>query len=167
MVFVADRVYFECGEGCRWEYDLYKTLEKAYELKHSHKSQYPEKEIDVFEIYRSHVSNYTKRQLTYSKDILNAFKGLLSKMSRNFGIKFLWGLPVNYIQRALMWHSSVAKSKSSAEKDFSAGLEQVGKMKFTMERSSGGWGPAYTKCYLHGLLIPKTRLKMLCLKILY
>ena len=46
---------------------------------------------------------YTQRHLTYQHDKLNAFTGLMSAMASMHDIQFCYGLPIIFIQHALLW----------------------------------------------------------------
>ncbi|KAK8121408.1 hypothetical protein PG999_005528 [Apiospora kogelbergensis] len=53
--------------------------------------------------YCTWVEEYTRRELTYPSDILNAFSGPAKVVSSSFGSRMLFGLPERYLPQALMW----------------------------------------------------------------
>jgi len=57
----------------------------------------------TFAVYSGIVSTYTRRELTYSTDALDAFTGTLNVLSRLTGIVFLYGLPAGDLIEALLW----------------------------------------------------------------
>ncbi|EJT71051.1 hypothetical protein GGTG_12072 [Gaeumannomyces tritici R3-111a-1] len=57
----------------------------------------------VFTEYANAVKEYTKRNLTYSDDIINAFEGISSQLSHHIGNSFLAALPESYLDVALLW----------------------------------------------------------------
>lgn len=59
--------------------------------------------VFLFTAFDALVSSYSRRQLTFQSDALNACRGTLSKITRNTGVGFLWGLPVVAIIKALAW----------------------------------------------------------------
>ena len=56
-----------------------------------------------FKTYDSLISVFTSRQLTHKKDILDACRGSLNRLSHSSSIKFSFGLPTNDLLRALIW----------------------------------------------------------------
>jgi hypothetical protein len=57
----------------------------------------------VFIEYAKTVKEYTKRRLTFSDDIINAFEGISSQLSHHIGSNFLAALPERYLDVALLW----------------------------------------------------------------
>ncbi|MCJ1384895.1 hypothetical protein MMC17_008013 [Xylographa soralifera] len=49
------------------------------------------------------IGDYSKRQLTYPSDALNAIRGILRDYESQLDARFLWGLPVDQFQEALSW----------------------------------------------------------------
>ena len=53
--------------------------------------------------YFNFVPQYTQRDLTYSSDILNAFKGIEGVMKQTMRTHFWYGLPEKFLDAALLW----------------------------------------------------------------
>lgn len=56
-----------------------------------------------FLVYAKIVLKYSKRQLSYDSDILNAFRALQDAMEDDHGTKFFFGMPLATIGMALLW----------------------------------------------------------------
>ena len=46
---------------------------------------------------------YNDRKLTFESDVLNAFQGMLSSLTRITEVEFLWGLPCSLFEQNLLW----------------------------------------------------------------
>lgn len=57
----------------------------------------------MFLNYADLAEQYTQRHLSFKSDILNAFGGITSAMERNYQTRFIYGLPVDAMERALLW----------------------------------------------------------------
>jgi hypothetical protein len=57
----------------------------------------------AFAEYVSVISEYSRRRLTHSHDILNAFEGLSRILEGRFSSKFISGLPETCLEVALLW----------------------------------------------------------------
>lgn len=53
--------------------------------------------------YGAFVDCYTRRNLTFQSDALNACRAALTQMTLATGVGFLWGLPLKNLARALLW----------------------------------------------------------------
>jgi hypothetical protein len=53
--------------------------------------------------YGAFVDCYTRRNLSFSSDALNACRAALTQMTLATGVGFLWGLPLKGLARALLW----------------------------------------------------------------
>ncbi|RDL40258.1 uncharacterized protein BP5553_00237 [Venustampulla echinocandica] len=53
--------------------------------------------------YKRLVSVYTKRHLSYSSDILNAFSGILAALEQPWNTRFIYGIPDAHFGNALLW----------------------------------------------------------------
>ncbi|KAM0446009.1 hypothetical protein ACHAO4_009597 [Trichoderma viride] len=69
----------------------------------------------VFTEYANAVKEYTKRRLTFSDDIVNAFEGISSQLSHHMGHKFLAALPESYLDIALLWTPSVLQERRKSD----------------------------------------------------
>lgn len=68
--------------------------------------------------YEDMVNAYTKREITYQSDSLNAFHGLLNLLSREHRVRFLCGLPIPHLfGRFLLW----CPTKYSIRREISTG----------------------------------------------
>lgn len=59
-----------------------------------------------FHTYNNLVRNYTGRNLTYSSDIFYAFTGIMRKLERLTGMRFVEAMPTEDLLRALLWSSN-------------------------------------------------------------
>lgn len=62
----------------------------------------------VYSLYVAMVSDYTLRQLTYRSDMLNAFTGITSWITRLRATRFSFGLPESYFHSALLWTGEIS-----------------------------------------------------------
>lgn len=69
----------------------------------------------VFTEYAKAVKEYTKRRLTFSDDVVNAFEGISSQLSHHMGNNFLAALPETYLDIALLWTPSVLQERRQSE----------------------------------------------------
>ncbi|MCJ1406018.1 hypothetical protein MMC19_000083 [Ptychographa xylographoides] len=53
--------------------------------------------------YTQVIGDYSKRQLSYPSDALNATRGILADYESALNARFFWGLPVDQFQEALAW----------------------------------------------------------------
>ncbi|KAM7219426.1 hypothetical protein V8F06_005160 [Rhypophila decipiens] len=56
-----------------------------------------------FDLYREIVETYSRRQLSFATDVLNAFTGVAGVLERNFETSFVYGLPACFLDHALLW----------------------------------------------------------------
>ncbi|KAG4438243.1 hypothetical protein IFR05_006271 [Cadophora sp. M221] len=68
---------------------------------------------DVLVQYGEMVEGFTKRKLTFSDDILDAFTGILVALSKRFRSRFICGLPMTFIDSALLWQPALNEAKFS------------------------------------------------------
>jgi hypothetical protein len=59
-----------------------------------------------FNIYADAVAEYTRRQMTFHQDGLNAIWGVLNRFGTWFRSDFLSGLPLTELDQALLWYPS-------------------------------------------------------------
>jgi hypothetical protein len=62
------------------------------------------KAITNFDVYADAVPEYTRRQMSFLEDGLNAVSGVLSHFSPWFRGEFLSGLPLTELDQALLWY---------------------------------------------------------------
>ncbi|KAK3898083.1 HET-domain-containing protein, partial [Staphylotrichum tortipilum] len=67
--------------------------------------------------YARHVTPYSRRQLTYPEDALDAFAGILSVLRETaFKEGFICGLPVRFFEAALLWYNKGQLKKRQAKR---------------------------------------------------
>ncbi|KAI0203109.1 heterokaryon incompatibility protein-domain-containing protein [Astrocystis sublimbata] len=96
------QVYWQCGQT---------TLSEDRVQGYDHRSVFEGIAVDLesqFHFYASLVLQYSPRELTYHSDSLNAFAGILSKITATFGWKFASALPENMFPFALLWVSQTS-----------------------------------------------------------
>jgi len=71
--------------------------------------------------YDNLVSSYLKRRLTYEEDILRAFSGILGALRGSMSGGFLFGLPQEFFDAALLW---IPKEHLTRRKDVGNGIEK-------------------------------------------
>ncbi|CZR51446.1 uncharacterized protein PAC_01322 [Phialocephala subalpina] len=58
-----------------------------------------------FGLYRDLLEDYSHRTLTYQRDVVNAFSGVLQKLEQNTQQSFIFGLPKKDLINGLLWSS--------------------------------------------------------------
>jgi Heterokaryon incompatibility protein (HET) len=58
-----------------------------------------------FEEYSRIVEGYSERRLTHEEDIWSAFAGIIGALSTVFPVGFIFGLPIMFLDVAILWHS--------------------------------------------------------------
>jgi hypothetical protein len=91
VIFVGGRVYYHCSKSARVETEPERSLEPVNAGLGS-LSFFGVRNDNPQSIYAGHVQNYSRRQLTDPKDVLNAFKSMLSHFSQKHGFKFYSGI---------------------------------------------------------------------------
>jgi hypothetical protein len=120
LVFINQRVFFECAGLVFGEATPLQGVRGSGKIRLFDNTS-PRS-------YYSHVQEYTRRNLTFESDILNAFTAILQDHSARFGTKFCWGLPTEHFTEALMWTngpyyektSSSLKRRTGSQKDCAA-----------------------------------------------
>lgn len=126
LFFTQTQVYFQCpssvfcedaiGEGNRPSARIY-PKSNLWNLGSPFASQIGSSNFGTFHLrrqehtsvtdaiseYFNFVQPYTQRDLTYSSDILNAFKGIESVMKHSMRTHFWYGLPEMFLDSALLW----------------------------------------------------------------
>lgn len=70
----------------------------------------------VFVQYSKAVREYTTRRLTFPDDIVDAFQGILSQLSRQIGTNILAALPESYLDVALLWTPLVLQTRRESRR---------------------------------------------------
>jgi Heterokaryon incompatibility protein (HET) len=106
LVFATKRIYFQCrltnkmqDIGQVWCSDWRKSpLRTLKEL-----------ETRPIRFYMACIELYTGRQLSFAKDILNAFNGVSRLMEEYMGAQFFFGMPSSHFDFALLWRPTFGK----------------------------------------------------------
>ncbi|KAL2197958.1 heterokaryon incompatibility protein-domain-containing protein [Corynascus similis CBS 632.67] len=106
LVFVDGlHAYFSCFQGSFWEHDQ-RALSTVYQPIPSHNT------VDTglhgsrsFSEYAHLAVPYSKRQLSFRSDKLNAFTGVGTILAFRFETSLLFGLPEKYLLQSLLWRS--------------------------------------------------------------
>lgn len=127
LYFTSTELWFECAEGLQREStssaDNRHMPPKARRGNHliAYRSSGVESSGDVFEEYGHHLSQYSRRILTYPSDIYHAFHGIENALYPKNDIIF--GLPASDFSRALLWyHESGSEPQERQCSDRDTGL---------------------------------------------
>ena len=122
LSFTHSQAYFHCDLGCECREDMHplitgKTTSGDDGLANSFNIGY---ELDfrwddLFTIYASGVARYTQRNLTMPGDAVNAFAGILGRLTGPFRGPFLFGLPVTLFDVGLLWEPVGASKRRGPE----------------------------------------------------
>jgi len=98
---------------------------------------------DMFR-YARLVSLFNQRNLTYPEDVLEAFAGIFSHLSRNFPGGFLSGLPVMCFDAALLWqpYTSMTRRRSAKRSALDAVLPSWSWAGWAGDMNSESWRSA-------------------------
>lgn len=107
LIFTAEQVYWQCNEASWCEDGFWECPNSSTMYRHFLRDEFrniwaPSKEF-AEERYRQLVEVYSQRTLTFERDGIDAFKGIISTFERVSGLQFLWGLPTMYLSAALTW----------------------------------------------------------------
>lgn len=102
LYFTDSCVYFSCNqmlckEDCGLR-DVSRLSDKGHRIR---AEKHP-----VWNNYRRAVKNFTKRELSFEEDVVNAFEGIVSLLQPAFKCNFLYGLPETELDLALLWQPS-------------------------------------------------------------
>jgi hypothetical protein len=117
LVFTSDQVYYKCAHDIVCEdrveagpfLNAFPSDDDPYsrvpqETRHEIRYQARKPTLDQlpwFEQYEQHVADFTKRQLGFPSDALNACQAILNQYGR--ACNFSWGLPLERFENALLW----------------------------------------------------------------
>jgi hypothetical protein len=117
LIFVEGRVYFQCKRSIICE-DIHSNEEYVTEglggwsLELSNAPYRLFQEENPLRQYNNSVKLYTTRSLTFSSDVLKAFRGIEKVLAMNLCTVFVCGLPRAYFDWALLWEpQSLAKNR--------------------------------------------------------
>lgn len=126
LYFTEDQVYFQCScsvfceDGVGENSPIFARVYRASNLWnmgspytsdfrngyhgsfHLKRAEYADPR-EAVQDYQNRVEEYTRRDLTYHADILNAFKGIEAVMKRSMSTEFWYGLPEFQLDTALLW----------------------------------------------------------------
>jgi hypothetical protein len=125
LYFSKHQIYFTCGLGTWSESDPLGDSTGAPVYPQTMAEVYPEdyfldylnplsyvlpgnlsaqdRRNTTFTAYKHLVSAYTKRHLSYTSDILNAFSGVLAALEQPWNTQFIYGIPEAHFDNALLW----------------------------------------------------------------
>ncbi|KAI1745251.1 heterokaryon incompatibility protein-domain-containing protein [Xylaria scruposa] len=104
LIFVGDRAFYQCPSTKNWSEDLTEYVHKDRKSRISSNIDYAsEWPFDAVSSYSNYVEQYTRRQLSFPTDILNAFSGFIQEHSRTHHTEFSSGLPKRDFTSALLW----------------------------------------------------------------
>lgn len=115
LVCTAEQIFWECEEAF-WCEDSFREIPYISpdpnrtslcggELNLSWNS-----DIVTFDhYYRVLLEEYSARALTFDRDGLNAFSGIIRAFERSMGLKFFWGMPIAFLESALAWGNRARK----------------------------------------------------------
>jgi hypothetical protein len=104
LIFTEDQMYFTCCHGNTFTEDMmFEVLDVLANARERHGHISGLKPRTNFEVYAGAIEEYTRRNITYSEDILKAFTGVLSALESSFRSTYLFGLPKTELDQALLW----------------------------------------------------------------
>ncbi|KAI5799809.1 heterokaryon incompatibility protein-domain-containing protein [Geopyxis carbonaria] len=128
LYFTPEQAYFECRR-CSWSEDLLaeeRTSDTSSAQaaasggnqlrKTSRRGGWDDGTL-FLQGYNSKVQEYTRRNVSFDSDALNAFMGVAAVLSESYGdhIKLLYGLPEAHIESALLWQPRMNITRRYAE----------------------------------------------------
>ncbi|KAA8899153.1 heterokaryon incompatibility protein-domain-containing protein [Sphaerosporella brunnea] len=117
LYFTPEQVYFECRR-CSWSEDVVaeeRTFERNKDQasasggnqlrRRSFRTRWGDTSSLFLEDYGRRVAEYTKRNVSFDSDVLNAFMGVANVWVESWGVqnRLFYGLPGAHIESALLW----------------------------------------------------------------
>ena len=104
LTFTDSQVFFSCSQGCNFQEQYHFVPESpiSYTVPDPQAS-FDFEGYDLWANYAVAVLEYTKRQMTDPRDKLRAFNGITKFLERPFQAPFLFNLPSNLFEVALLW----------------------------------------------------------------
>lgn len=121
VFFTEEQVYFQCGtsvccedrkEPIPHDHMLVAPLASSMRLDLSARNNVLSK---AFPYYAQFVLDYSRKQLSYQSDVINAFTGITRMLEQHWDWRFLQALPVPLIDLALLWALSTTTTVNDAE----------------------------------------------------
>jgi hypothetical protein len=113
IYFLGEQVYFHCKKQLLCEdryisddtrfYTLDKMRTTSVELKSKTTRAGIYSPLDEFRWYEEIIAEYTAKKMGYPDDVLNAFTGIQTMLTRMFDWAFVGGLPTSLLHLALLW----------------------------------------------------------------
>ena len=125
LYFSSNSVYFQCarntlneiGVNAEFKARIFDTVNlddehilktanrdnPLFDLKPIYELESEERLKEAFEIYKQLVGTYTKRDLSFKSDILDAFAGIFAVLDDHFRCATYHGLPAAIFSHALLW----------------------------------------------------------------
>ena len=121
LFFGPNEVFFDCGSGIGSEtlgLPMYQESGlKTYSLQHSTNLidyKFWNKSFPgdwSFSFYAQSVRFYSERDLSHARDSLNAFMGVLSRLTVVTGMRFVQGIPKGELLKGLLWFPTYSTSR--------------------------------------------------------
>ncbi|OBR11875.1 Heterokaryon incompatibility protein [Colletotrichum higginsianum IMI 349063] len=102
MIFVENRVFFQCREATWSEEVFSEALASSWTLEMV-RSPLKSFEKNPVRLYVEYVELFSGRLLTYEADRLRAFEGISAMLCAPLRASFFYGLPDSYFDFALLW----------------------------------------------------------------
>ncbi|KAF9891588.1 hypothetical protein FE257_003599 [Aspergillus nanangensis] len=109
LVFTSEQVFWECEEAF-WCEDSFREIPRI--SPDPHRTSLCGGELNLSwnndvvsfdHFYRVLLEEYSGRSLTFDRDGLNAFGGIIRALESSTGEKFFWGMPAAFLESALAW----------------------------------------------------------------
>jgi hypothetical protein len=114
LIFAKDRLFFQCRTYSRGEVSPQTNMVPWKPIERLAFTYLPA-EVEPFGRFWLHVEEYSKRRLTNTDDIFNAFAAVFSSFAAEENYSFCWGLPEHFFRLGLLWevHFSLFNWKKS------------------------------------------------------
>lgn len=107
LIFTKQQIYWSCWSASWLEETYTETKESIFDhIARRRQFGYDFSHLDGLGhryLYSALLNSYLQRQLTFSKDILNAFSGICEAFSAISCETFFWGLPESSFSEAICW----------------------------------------------------------------
>lgn len=124
LIFTADQIYWSCREES-WREDQYTEFQNVKNNPTPHTSLTATHALDhgcdqassmtivlcSMGLYAKHVQTYSQRLFTDCSDVVWAFLGVLEATKQHFPNGYIWGLPYDYLDAALLWETGYERTQ--------------------------------------------------------